>query len=85
MMQDVRDGPGESITGAFCMACRSKGWRGCLSEVESHRVFNQVGGIAIFLNGSDFEAALEIWLHANGEILAGRFSRRDNFHNRETR
>ena len=85
MMQDVRDCPGERITGAFCMAMESNGGRGCLSEVKPHRIFNQVGGIAIFLNGSDFEAALEIGFHANGEILAGRFSRRDNFHNRETK
>lgn len=58
--------------------------RSSLSQVKPHGIFNQIRGVAIFLNRPNFEGSLEVRLHANSEVLTGGFRGRDNFYNRET-
>lgn len=62
------------MVGGFVMALCCWLWvLSCLCKVALGSVFDEVGEVAVFLDGFDFEGLFEFGLHANGEVLAGGF------------
>jgi hypothetical protein len=49
-------------------------------EVKADGIFDEVGGVAFFLDGADLEGLFEGRFHADGEVFAGGFGGGDGFH-----